>query len=183
VTYTVRDATVEDATGMGLVNVLAWQVGYVGLFPQEYLDRRDPTARTEFWRKEIGAADPLRRNLVAVEEGEVIGLVAFGRVQITRGDDWTGEPEPGVGELTVLNVHPDRWSRGVGSALLAEVDTGMPALGFGSEILWVIKGNTRARRFYERHGWGPDGGTLYVAHETAVFDQVRYRKPLGGSAG
>ena len=178
VMYNVRTATLEDTPGMGLVNVLAWQVGYVGLMTKEYLDARDPGARTDFWRKEIQAADPLRRTLVADAGGEVIGFVSYGRITITDGHDWTGQPEPGVGELTVLNVHPAHWSKGVGSALLAAVDAGMAELGFDVEILWVIKGNARARAFYEHHGWRIDGGTLYAAYEKVTFDQVRYRREV-----
>lgn len=163
---------------MGIVNVLAWQVAYVGFFPQEYLDRRDAGARGESWRKVVTEADPLRRYLVAVEAGEVLGFAAFGRITIENGDDWTGEPEPGVGELTVINVHPDHWSRGVGTALLAGVDAGLAGLGYREQILWVITGNAKARRWYEHRGWRPDGGTLYVEAEGAVFDQVRYRRPV-----
>lgn len=187
--FTVRAATPADAAGMGLVNVLAWQVGYVGLFPPEYLAGRDPAARAEFWRNDLAAADPRRRNVVAVEEdgsragpGDVVGFASFGRVQITDGDDWTGEPEPGVGELTVINVRPDRWSRGVGGALLAAVDAGLAAMGYREQVLWVLTGNTRARRWYEHRGWHPDGGTLHAVYDGVVFDQVRYRKATGGPA-
>jgi GNAT superfamily N-acetyltransferase len=168
--YKVRPAGPDDAPGMGVVNTRAWQVGYVGLLPQDFLDARDPQARADFWCQELAAADPLRRNLVAVCEGEVMGFASFGRFRVTA-------PEAGVGELTVLNVRPDRWSTGVGSALLAAVHSGLAELGFPVAVLWVISGNTRARRFYERHGWQADGGHE-VFGDTVKFDQLRYRRAV-----
>ena len=52
------------------------------------------------------------------------------------------------GLLTHLYVHPGIQRRGVGSALLARVQTLRPD-GFR---LWVFQRNTDARRFYERRG-------------------------------
>ena len=42
--------------------------------------------------------------------------------------------------------------RGTGVA-----DEVMAALPPTVDRLWVLEANTRARRFYERHGWRPDG--------------------------
>lgn len=39
---------------------------------------------------------------------------------------------------------------GVGAQVLASVPTSV-------DRLWVLEANARARRFYERHGWRPDG--------------------------
>src|SRR6266498_2246427 len=41
-------------------------------------------------------------------------------------------------------------------ARLREVDD-LRKAGDGYLTLWVLEGNTRARRFYERAGWRPDG--------------------------
>ena len=50
--------------------------------------------------------------------------------------------------LTNLYVHPDRQGSGAGGALLAKAKERRPD-GF---TFWVFQQNTRARRFYERHG-------------------------------
>ncbi|WP_311209099.1 MULTISPECIES: GNAT family N-acetyltransferase [unclassified Aeromicrobium] len=41
-----------------------------------------------------------------------------------------------------------------GTGLAAEVLASVPE---SVDRLWVLEANTRARRFYERHGWRPDG--------------------------
>src|SRR5947207_3391845 len=53
------------------------------------------------------------------------------------------------GELEALYVLPSRWGHGVGSHLLE---------GIGEvSHLWVLRDNTRARRWYERRGCAPSG--------------------------
>ena len=50
-----------------------------------------------------------------------------------------------------LYVRADRWGTGIGYALL-EV-----AIGDRAAYLWVLEGNARAIRFYERQGFRLDG--------------------------
>jgi GNAT superfamily N-acetyltransferase len=63
-----------------------------------------------------------------------------------------------TGELYALYVHPDAWGDGHGSVLHEAAVKHLAANGFGSAVLWVLAGNRRGRRFYERHGWRTDGG-------------------------
>ena len=53
------------------------------------------------------------------------------------------------GWLDHLYVHPERQSRGIGSALVGHAKTLQPE---GLQ-LWVFQDNEGARRFYERHGF------------------------------
>ena len=80
----------------------------------------------------------------------------------------TGEPVGFVAfdnnELHALYVLPELWGRGIGRDLLA-------AAGDVSE-LWVLESNERARRFYERFGWAPDGS----GREVHGVLELRYRR-------
>ena len=52
--------------------------------------------------------------------------------------------------------------------------------GFGEAVLWVLRGNLRARRFYERGGFVLDGAAkLKSKGQGITLDEVRYRCPLG----
>jgi RimJ/RimL family protein N-acetyltransferase len=72
---------------------------------------------------------------------------------------------------------PEEWGSGVARALHDEAVVGMRELGATEATLWVVEGNTRARRFYEREGWSADGET-----KSSMFDirEVRYRRSLSG---
>jgi hypothetical protein len=47
--------------------------------------------------------------------------------------------------------------------------------GFAEATLWVLDKNVRARRFYERGGWRPDGTSKDDAREGFTLHEVRYR--------
>jgi hypothetical protein len=44
--------------------------------------------------------------------------------------------------------------------------------------LWVLDANERARRFYERTGWAPDGADLTDDSRGFTIREVRYRRDL-----
>jgi GNAT superfamily N-acetyltransferase len=167
----VRAARLEDATAIGRVNVEAWQVGYAGLLPPDFLAGLRVEDRAEKWRSWLLAAGPGRRLLVADDRGDVVGFAA----------SWPTpdrDLDPATGELAVLNVRPDRWRRGVGGALLGATVEALAAHGHPAAALWVITGNIRARAFYESLGWGPDGAERALEAYRVTFDQVRYRREL-----
>ena len=69
--------------------------------------------------------------------------------------------------------HPRSWGAGHGSALHEAAMDHLAKEGFGEAVLWVLEGNERARRFYERRGWRADGarGDFWGA------TRVRLRRP------
>jgi RimJ/RimL family protein N-acetyltransferase len=44
--------------------------------------------------------------------------------------------------------------------------------------LWVVEANARARRFYERQGFRPDGSTKTARMSGTEAIEVRYRMSL-----
>jgi hypothetical protein len=45
-------------------------------------------------------------------------------------------------------------------------------------VLWVLAGNERAIRFYERNGWIADGATQTETLHGAEVNEVLYRRAL-----
>jgi GNAT superfamily N-acetyltransferase len=64
--------------------------------------------------------------------------------------------------LDGLYVLPSRWGRGVGRELHDEALARLRAAGCDRAHLWVLEGNDRARRVYERLGWRENGETRVV---------------------
>ena len=48
---------------------------------------------------------------------------------------------------------------------------------YSSITLWVLRDNRRARRFYERAGFAPDGATNVLTRLASVIE-LRYRRSL-----
>jgi GNAT superfamily N-acetyltransferase len=165
-----RPATAEDAEGLAEASQRAWQAAYVGLMPQKFLDGLDRARRVESWRRRLREPDEGTGLLVATIGGTVAGFVMFGGARdVESGPD---------GELYAINVHPDHWRSGAGSALLSAAVLGLAGLGHREATLWVVTGNDRARRFYERRGWHPTEVTRTIELGGADVPEVRYDRSV-----
>jgi RimJ/RimL family protein N-acetyltransferase len=169
-TVAVRPAEPSDAHELAVVHVRAWQAAYQGLISQQYLDNLDVVERTAAWGRGLGDAGSGVRVLVAEVDGRVVGFVNFGRAR-----DVESEAD---GEVYAINVHPDHWQVGAGSALLTAAQRGLADLGYRRAVLWVLPGNTRARRFYQRFGWAAEGVDRTRDVQGATVPEVRYGRPL-----
>ncbi|MGK5553122.1 N-acetyltransferase family protein [Actinomadura kijaniata] len=165
----VRRAVPDDADAVARVHVAAWREAYRGVFPDAYLDGLDPRERAATWRGQI--SDPVRTVLVAVGGARVVGFASFGP---PRDADLGGD----CAELYAIYLEPGRWGGGAGRALMREVLAGL-APGTRRLVLWVLEGNARAIRFYERHGFVPDGARAVVERGGHPAVQVRYAAPVG----
>ena len=170
----VRPAVVGDADVIGSVHVRAWQAAYRGILPDEYLDGLSIPERRERWRRGL-AEGPTDRSVLVVEDPRDATVCGFAVVGDPRDADGRG---PGEGELWAINLGPEAWGRALGSALLDGAVGGLRARGAASAYLWVLERNQRARRFYDREGWSPDGGAKESRFGDRTVREVRYRRVL-----
>ena len=91
--------------------------------------------------------------------------------EILLDPDGLGFAAVSSGWLNGFYVRPEAWGTGVAARLHDRV---LAALGPGPARLWVLEENHRARRFYERRGWAPDGNTRPVPFPPFPLD-IGYR--------
>jgi GNAT superfamily N-acetyltransferase len=140
----IRPAVVSDAASGAACHAACWREAYASIVDPERLAALTANleAKVELWRTVISQGRPL---LVAVEDDVVVGFVAAGPDQ-----------EPGVDvafQLRVLNVRRAHWGTGLAQRMFDE------AVGDRDAYLWVLRDNARARGFYARNGFVPDGAT------------------------
>jgi GNAT superfamily N-acetyltransferase len=169
----IRTATPDDAAAIAAVHVASWQATYRGVFPDEVLDGPDlPADRLRLWERLLGAdRPPGHAAWVAEVDGDV---VAFAGVRPSGDDD----AEAGTGQVWGIYALREAWGTGVGRALLTTAVDALRDAGFRSATLWVLDSNARARRFYERAGFAPDGTTQPDTLAGVVITEVRYRRAL-----
>jgi ribosomal protein S18 acetylase RimI-like enzyme len=167
----VRDATIDDAEALALVHVHGWQWGYRGLLPPTYLDDLSVERRAEQWRSWL--LDP-GRTRTRVAPGDADALAGF----VAAGPSRDPGADTGTGEIYALYVEEAAAGAGVGRALLERAVDGLRDAGFARATLWVLRDNARARRFYEKAGWTPDGAAHAEPREDFVMDEVRYATEL-----
>jgi ribosomal protein S18 acetylase RimI-like enzyme len=168
----VREAVADDALAVAQVHVRSWQAGYRGLISQNYLDALCPEDRaSRYTFDRMTLTGPF--TLVAVDDDAICGLVTTGKSRDTDLQE--------AGEIWAIYVDPARWGTGVGRSLMAAATNKLRCTGYGEASLWVLAGNTRARRFYELVGWQLDeADRTDVIGNTPVYE-VRYRRQFGST--
>lgn len=140
----LRRAVLADADACARVHHASWVDTYSALLPAAHWDSDTVERRAEAWRHWLGNGADVT---VAEVGGCVVGLAIAG-----PGRQVGDYPPVRDAEVHSLYVDADQHGTGVGQELLdAVVAPGAPAQ------LWVAELNPRARRFYERNGFRPDG--------------------------
>jgi ribosomal protein S18 acetylase RimI-like enzyme len=165
----VRDVERSDATGLAAVHVGAWLAGYRGIVPDAFLDGMTVEKWEARWNGWLDSDEPPSVR-VAVRDGVVVGFCIV--VTPSRDTD-TGDE---FAEVTALNVSPDAWRSGVGTALMADALDRLRDDDWQAVSLWVADGNGRAHEFYKRLGFQFDGASSL--NEESGVTVVRMRLPL-----
>jgi phosphoribosylanthranilate isomerase len=136
-----RRATPADADALGHVHVAAWREAYAGLIPDAVLADLDPRQRASMWHDLLtkGAAVQL-----AERDGAIVGFGSSGP-----------QPDPTLScaaEIHAIYVLRSAQRQGAGRTLMAAMARDLLAQGHASAALWVLEGNTPARRFYAALG-------------------------------
>ena len=129
--------TVDEIEGKGYVHYKSWQETYAGLIDAEYLK-----SMTEEKCKAI--AYKWTDNILVAKDGDrVIGFVGYGKY---RDDTLTD-----CGEIFSIYVLADYCDKKVGYELMNAAFAKLAA--YKQIAVWVLKGNKRAIRFYEKYGF------------------------------
>ena len=135
----VRRALADDAEALARLHLACWEDAYADLVDHgrlaPYLD--DVDGAVHRWHQIL--AGPARVRVAALDET----LVGFATVRPT-----TSAAPAHLGAIYTRRSH---WGTGLGQRLLDE------ALGDEPATLRVFRDNVRARRFYVRNGFVPDG--------------------------
>jgi len=97
--------------------------------------------------------------VLAWSEGKPVGIVSGIKVH-----------ETGIHELIAMWVEPGVRGAGVADALVEAVRTWAENLNARLLVLWVVEGNDRARKFYERLGFRATGERSLLPSNEALSE-------------
>jgi ribosomal protein S18 acetylase RimI-like enzyme len=193
----IRSASAADAVQIAAVMRASWRAAYEGIIASEVIDRVTApdggarirqSFRTRPWQKSFVAvaARPEAPRKRHAADG-IVGYAFFGPETDVLGAPWPHPLSPAgqqgqVAELYALYVHPAWWSTGTGCALMDRVLDTTSAARYSSVRLWVLRDNSRARRFYERAGFAPDGAS-HTLEGLGGVAEIRYRRVLQAGPG
>jgi len=149
----IRPAVDADVPRVARIHVDAWRYAYRGLLPDATLAALSYESCEELWfgvlaegadSKRLFGIEPHRLFVADRPDREVAGFVSCGP---NRDPDGTHR-----GELASLYLREDELGTGLGHALFEAARTDLAERKLIPFVLWVLAGNDRAIRFYERHG-------------------------------
>ena len=151
----VSNAKFEDMAQAGRIMSLSFRTAFADFVSQETMD-----------------ACAQEDNCIALLEG----IFREGKVHFLMGEDsgmlaWQ-QTDDGA-EIIAIHTLPESRGTGLGAALLT---TALNQIGNSPVFLWAFKENTRARRFYEKHGFHWDGSERVSEFDGAL--EVRYVRAL-----
>ncbi len=135
--------TDEEILGKAYVHWRGWHDAYPGLVSADSLEKLTLETCEQ-------KAFQWRDNILVAKDGErVVGFAGY------------GETDPETGELFALYVLKEYWGTGVAQLLMQTALTKLAS--YPKVVLWMVKGNARAFRFYEKCGFRPTGEEKQVS--------------------
>lgn len=149
----VRNAVFEDMALAGHIMSVSFRTSFRDFVSQETMD-----------------ACAGEESCIALLEG----IYREGKMHFLMGDSsgmlvWQ-QTEEGA-EIVAIHTLPESHGTGLGAALLREA---LHQIGNQQVFLWAFQKNTRARRFYEKHGFRWDGSERVSEFDGAT--EVKYVK-------
>ena len=159
----IREAAEEDARQIAEILVEDWKTAYRGIIDSDYLDSLNVEER---YQREL---QRYRIYTVAAAGKEVLGFA------------WNEMSEDGEAdcEIIALYVRYARRNSGIGRALFRNSVDYFRAAGRKTMIIWCLRDNLEARKFYEKMG-----GKVYRAGThpwgNRDYDMISYLYQLDG---
>lgn len=140
--YHIRLNRLEDQEGMAKIKVDSWQHTYKNIIEQKYLESLNYEEQTN---KYIDSFDEYKNTVLVAEDTnnhKIIGYACFS----------TEPNEFADSELVSLYLDPKHTKKGIGTSLFREVTKELKKYNKKTMILWCIKENKNAIKFYEKLG-------------------------------
>lgn len=129
----------DDFSAVHNIYEESWKFAYKGIIPQEWLESRPK----ERWGGNILKNG--RTDIGVFIDGKIIGTACYCQSRWEKFKDF--------GEVVAIYLLPEYIGQGIGSALMERCINELAVLGYEKLLLWVLEENTRARKFYEKHGF------------------------------
>lgn len=163
-TIAYRNATPDDAGALAELGTLTFTHTFGHLYQPDDLAIFLQNHTPENWDKEL--RDPAFEVRVAELDGKLVGYVKLGPPHLPF------EPRGEAAELRQLYVLEEMKGRGVAHELMQWVIDRARAKRADHLYLSVFTDNHRARRFYEKYGFEPEGTYAFMVGNHADEDIV-----------
>ena len=165
--FCIRQADQNDAAALAEILTQSWKETYAHILPPAELESAaDKERYADVFT--VMAQNPANTFYIAHCGGIPCGMLLLCPARDTD--------LPGFAEIVALYTLQKYWGCGLGR-MLAERALGEMQQRYTGAALWVFQDNARARRFYEKFGFTPDGKQKQENFSNKPWS-VRYINPL-----
>ena len=163
--YRIERVKPGDEETLAYIQTESWKAGFKDILSDDALKRSTG----------MDKATAMYRRLLEEKIGNGYLLTVDGAPHAIAWWDATREQDmPGYAEIICIHSLQEKWRQGYGSRLMEAVLQDIKKAGFEKVMLWVFEENTRARRFYEAHGFTTGG----IRKPNAEPAQICYERAL-----
>jgi ribosomal protein S18 acetylase RimI-like enzyme len=145
----IREATINDALEIALVQISSSQEAYKGILPTRQITDGLVKNRAIIWEEFLRSRET--KIYIYEKTNTIIGFVHFGKC---RDEDLKYN---NLAEIWAIYVSPSYWRVGAGDQLMNKALEEIISKGINKISLWVLKENKPAIEFYRKKGFCPDG--------------------------
>lgn len=161
----IRKARNGDEKTLAFIQTESWKSAFADIISTDDLKKYT----------DIEKAETMYENVLKSRYAEISILEIDGRPHCIAAWSKARNPEfSNSAELICIHSLCDNWGKGYGTMMINHILDEIKNSGYNSVVLWVFEKNTRARSFYEKHGFvlTDNTQTSYGAVE------VMYRKNI-----
>ena len=160
----LRPPSPADGERLARMHYASWRDAYASFLPAQFWGEATERRWISRWNASLESPRPGSVTWVAVRDGEILGFATAGPA---RQNPSAGAPVRDR-ELWSIYVRASEYGSGLADRLMEAV---LPQRAPAE--LWVFEANDRARRFYSRHGFAPDGARHLFGAELGGAAEIR----------
>lgn len=141
--FRIREPLRHEAAAIADVHIETWRQTYSGIFSENMWDATARERRLTMWQAICSSSRSDWTTAVADRNDVIVGFA--------HAASSTEEDAPCERVLWCIYLLAEAHGCGAGQQLMNTV------VGDGSAYLWVLESNERARAFYTKNGFTPDG--------------------------
>lgn len=160
----IREVNINDIPTISKLHKVSWQEAYKNLISEKYLNN----ISDNHWvaMLENGIKNNSMEGFVVLDNDIIVACAFVGKSRYIGYEN----------DLELISIYalPDYFGKGCGHLLIKEIKKLSKENKYKKICLWVLEGNDRAIKFYEREGFLNNGETTSFEIMNKKLVELRY---------
>ena len=161
----IRKAKLGDEKTLAYIQTESWKSAFVDIISDEDMEKCTDIAKAEAMYENVLKSGYAEVSILKID-GKPHCIAAWSKARNSQLSD--------CAELICIHSLSKNQGKGYGSIMMNHIIDEIKNSGYNSVLLWVFEKNTRARSFYEKHGFELTDKTQ-ISYDAV---EVMYRKEL-----